>query len=184
MRKSILILALLISFFALLSAQGPIKAEYYNGINFERYVGTNKVSEIDFYWHGKPPIKGLEPANCSIVYTGQIKTPVSGNITFYARVDDGIQVWVNDKLIISNWQLNDVGLSQGEIYLKASTAYKLTIKYFNAMNEAELQLLWKLPEDPNKSWFRKLLDEENAELIPAKYFLPPVEKKPAIINRA
>lgn len=167
-----------------LNAQNGLNAEYYNGINFERYVGSQIVPRIDFYWNNKPPIKDLEPHNCSVLYTGKIKTPITGDISFYARVDDGIMVWINDEQVISNWQLNDVGFSKGTIHLKADTYYEIKIKYFNAMNEAELRLLWQLPEDPNGSWFDKLWQKGEPVKIPSKFFFPHDEKKNVTIQRA
>jgi len=165
--------------------QGSLKADYYNGINFEEHVGTQFISELDFYWDKKAPIEGLEPDNCSVLYTGQLKTPKTGTVTFSARVDDGIMVWINDELIISNWQLNDVGISEGKIYLEANKNYDLKIKYFNAMNEAELKLLWTLPLEENRSWFSKFwYGDGDSVTIPSKFLMPPVEKKKEKINRA
>jgi len=171
-----MLLAFFISVFPLLKAQGNLKAEYYNGINFEKYVGTEYVSNIDFYWDQEAPIKGLEQHNCSVRYTGQLKTPRTGIVSFHAWVDDGIEVWIDEKLIISNWQLNDTGYSEGQIYLKANTSYSIKINYFNALNEAELKLSWKLPEDPNRSWFNKLWYGNDPKIISSKYFVPAITK--------
>lgn len=179
MNRRLLLIAILVPVFSMLHAQGNLKAEYYNGINFERYVGTQFVSKIDFYWNEKPPIEGLEPHDCSVLYTGELKTPRTGTVSFYARVDDGILVWIDDTLIISNWQLNDVGFSEGKIHLEANKNYTIKIKYFNAMNEAELRLLWKLPEDPNRGWLSRWWHGNDPVTISSKYFVPYVQKKPA-----
>jgi len=153
-----------------------LKADYYNGLNFDEYVGTQYVSKLDFYFDHKAPIEDLVPDNCSIIYTGLIKSPLSGEITFSARVDDGIMVYIDETKIISNWQLNDVGISEGKIFMEADKYYKITIKYFNAMNEAELRLLWTLPEDDSKNWFQKFWDGDGeAVTIPAENFLVPEE---------
>jgi len=176
MKKLILVLALSGYLFATSDAQETLKADYYNGIDFEEYVGSNYVSNIDFYWNQEPPISGLDPNKCSAIYTGQLKAARTGNITFSARVDDGIQVWIDDQLIISNWQLNDVGYSKGDIELEEDKVYKLKIHYFNALNEAELRLKWKLPENPNNSRLYNWWFGTNPEVIPAEYFLPPLEE--------
>jgi len=177
MKKLIILIVCSIAVCGILSAQGSLKAEYYNGTNFEKYVGTNFVSNINFYWNDEPPIRGLDPHDCSVLYTGFIETPRSGDITFSARVDDGIMVWINDQLIISNWQLNDVGFSKGTIYLSANTSYTIKIKYFNALNEAELRLLWQLPDDPNNSWLSNWWAGDDPVIVSSEYFKPPVEKK-------
>lgn len=175
MKKLLSILILIMPIASILVGQGKLKAEYYNGTNFEEYVGTNYVSNIDFYWDKRAPINGLDPNHCSVIYTGQIATPKSGDITFSARVDDGIKVWIDDKLIISNWQLNDVGFSEGKIYMEKNEKYNIKVEYFNAVHEAEITLLWKLPEDEDKSWF-SWWDKNDHDVVSADYFFPPIEE--------
>lgn len=177
-------MAFSLTVFSALPAQGKIKADYYNGINLERYVGTEYVSKIDFYWDRKAPMKGVEPHNCSVLYTGQIKSPRTGIVSFYAEVDDGIMVWIDNELIISNWQLNDKGYSYGKIELMANTNYSIRIKYFNAMNEAELKLFWKLPTDSSSSWLKKLWEGDGHNIIPSKFFMAPANEKQVDVGRA
>lgn len=160
-----------------LQSQTGLKADYFNGTEFNEYVATNYVDNIDFYWNWSPPVEGINPHKCSIRYTGQLKTPKTGVYTFSARVDDGIRVWVDSVLIINNWQLNDVGYSTGKVEMKADRLYSIKIEYFNALLEAELRLLWKLPSDETQSWYAKLWEENGAVVIPAQYFTsPPVAK--------
>ena len=165
-----------------LLAQNGLKADYYDGTEFNRYVATNYVDKIDFYWNRTPPVKGINPNKCSVRYTGRLKSPKTGVFTFSARVDDGIRVWVDEKLIINNWRLNDVGYSNGSIEMKANQYYDLKIEYFNALLEAELRLLWQLPsDDKEKSWLESWWYGEEAEIISAQYFAPPLEQIAEVI---
>lgn len=186
MKKAQLVPILLISICTALIGQGNLKAEYFNGPNFEEYVGSNFVSHLDLFWDRQAPYPGLNPHYCSVIYIGQLQTPRSGDITFTARVDDGILVWIDDVLVIENWQLNDVGYSEGKIYLEAHTNYDIKIEYFNALNEAELRLLWKLPRDPKSGWFSNWLSGDEPVIIPSKYFMPlskePVAEVPATLE--
>jgi len=177
MKQLLLCLCFLFTTTLLLNAQGTLKAEYYNGTDFEKYVGEQIVSKIDFYWHQYAPLEGVDPYSCSVRYTGQLKSPRSGSVSFTAQVDDGIRVWLNDTLLINNWRLNDHGFSEGDLYMEANTKYDLKIEYFNALNEAELKLLWKLPEDPNQNWVSKWWYGDEPVVIPAQYFSEPVEKE-------
>ena len=68
-----------------------------------------------------------------------------------------------------------MGYANGKVNLTAGEVYNIKIEYFNALNEAELRLLWKLPEDENKNWFEKWWQGNKSEIIPAEYFSPPVE---------
>jgi len=177
MKQLLLCLCFLFTTTLLLNAQGTLKAEYYNGTDFEKYVGEQIVSKIDFYWHQYAPLEGVDPNSCSVRYTGQLKSPRSGSVSFTAQVDDGIRVWLNDTLLINNWRLNDHGFSEGDLYMEANTKYDLKIEYFNALNEAELKLLWKLPEDPNQNWVSKWWYGDEPVVIPAQYFSEPVERE-------
>jgi len=161
--------------FSLIMAQGDLKAAYYNGTNFEEYVGTGSVSNLDLYWDYHPPFEGVISDNCSVIYTGLIKTSRSGEVEFSARVDDGIMLWVGEVMVFSNWRLNDVGDAHGKIYLEGNTDYKFTVKYFNAMNEAELKLYWKLPENPDNNWLENLWYGDDPVIIPSESFSPPLE---------
>lgn len=160
----------------LLSQKG-LRADYYNGTQFNQYVATNYVDNIDFYWDSSPPMSGLNPQVCSIRYTGRLKTPKTGVYTFSARVDDGIRVWVDSVQVISNWQLNDVGISVGKVELQANQFYTIKIEYFNALREAELRLLWKLPLDEERSWLSSWWYGTAFETIPSHYFAPPIEEE-------
>ena len=160
-----------------LLAQGGLKADYYDGTNFERYVATEFVNNIDFYWNEKAPVRGINPHERSVRYTGKLKSPKAGTYTFTARVDDGIRVWVGGVLVINNWQLNDVGFSEGKVNMKADYVYDIKIEYFNALNEAELRLLWKIPETEERGWLDKWWNGDGPVVVPAQYFSPPKEEK-------
>ena len=159
-----------------LLAQKGLKADYFDGRNFDRYVATNYVDQIDFYWNWQAPVEGINPHVCSVRYTGRLKSPRTGWYTFSARVDDGIRVWIGEELIINNWQLNDVGYSDGKVKMKADQFYDIKIEYFNALNEAELRLLWKLPQDEDSNWLENWWYGDDPTIVPAQYFAPPNEK--------
>ena len=142
------ILSLLLNFCLLiapLAQQSTLKAEYYNGTNFEEKVATRTETNIDKSWNDVPPVPGIDPHHCSIRWTGRLTPPETGTYTFSARVDDGIRVWVGGVLVIDNWRLNDNGQFTGQVKMKESTAYDLKVEYFNALIEGEVTLIWKLP---------------------------------------
>ena len=162
-------------------AQGGLKADYFNGTEFNQYVATNFVDNLDFYWSRTPPVKGLHPNKCSVRYTGRLKSPKTGVVTFSARVDDGVRVWIGEEQIINNWRLNDVGYSKGTVEMKADQFYDLKIEYFNALAEAELTLLWTLPNQEERSWWESWWYEDERVVIAAQYFAPPLEKEVEVI---
>lgn len=168
---------LLITFSNLTFAQSGLKADFYNGANFNQFVGTRIDGNIDFYWNSRSPIKGMNPNLCSVRWTGQLKSPKTGSYTFSARVDDGIRVWIDGDLVIDNWQLNDVGYSKGKKEMVADQSYDIEVEYFNALNEAEITLLWKLPVPENQGWWEWLVSNDKMHVITPEYYFQPKPKK-------
>ena len=149
--------------------QKGLIAEYYDGRDFDRKVTTRIESTIDLNWNRVPPVPGINPHVCSIRWTGELTPQESGYYTFSARVDDGIRVWIDDELIIDDWQLNDIGIFQGRMKMNGGQSYRLKVEYFNALIEGEIRLLWKFSEKkPN--WFRNVMNSGDPEIIGAAYF--------------
>ncbi len=143
--KPIISILLNLALFSSLFAQQGLKAEYYNGTDFNQKVATRTEGNIDKSWNDIPPVPGLDPHNCSIRWTGKLTAPASGTYTFSAKVDDGIRVWVGGVKVIDDWKLNDNGQFAGQVVLREGTPYDLKVEYFNALVEGEVRLLWALP---------------------------------------
>jgi outer membrane protein OmpA-like peptidoglycan-associated protein len=144
-------------------AQAGLKAEYYDGQSFNRFVTSRIEPNIDQTWSNTPPVKGIDPANCSIRWTGVLVAPETGVYHFSAFVDDGIRVWLGNILIIDQWGLNDVGQFESAISLVASKEYSLKVEYFNALLEGEIKLIWQKPSDTG--WIYS-----DSEVIGAQHF--------------
>lgn len=155
-------------------AQHGLLAEYYDGRNFNRLVSTRIESQIDLSWNQIPPVDGINPHDCSIRWRGKIRPAHSGQYTFSARVDDGIRIWVNDQLVINEWDLNDVGAFNGSIYLEKGQYYGLKVEYFNALIEGEITLMWDIPEQDSR-WYRNWFKKGDYEVIKSEYFYQPVD---------
>ena len=159
-------------------AQNGLKADYYDGTNFERFVGTKIETNIDYYWLWNAPFEGMNPSKCSVRWTGRLMAPETGEFTFSARVDDGLRVWVGGVQIIDNWQLNDVGYSNGSFKMKKGEYYDLKIEYFNALAEAEITLYWELPKEKKKeNWYNIFWSDDKKEKISSDYFFQPIKEE-------
>lgn len=156
-------------------SQQGLKAEYYDGTNFDRLESVQYVPNIDLSWYSNPPVSGIDPFECSIRWTGKLKPTKSGTFTFAAQVDDGIRVWIDDYLIIDQWDLNDLGIFEGTIDLEAYKEYGLKVEYFNGMLEGEVRLLWKKHKE-ELSWYERMFgDGIEYEVVAAENFLRPEE---------
>ncbi len=120
-----------------------LKAEYYNGINFDNLRITIIDKAIDFNWGSSRPNAWTNPDNFSISWTGYLEPRSSGNYTFYINSDNGRRLWVNDQLIIDKW-INDYGVEYvGDIALIANQKYPIKLEYFETNGGASCKLEWR-----------------------------------------
>ena len=156
-------------------AQHGLKADYFDGANFDRYVASEYVSKIDQSWYDIPPVPGIDPHRCSIRWTGKLVTDETGTYSFSARVDDGIRVWIDKELIIDQWGLNDLGQFKGTTKLVADQEYDLKVEYFNGMVEGEVRLLWKMHKE-RLSWYERMFGDgiEFTVITPGHFLRPDV----------
>jgi outer membrane protein OmpA-like peptidoglycan-associated protein len=148
-------------------AQNGLKAEYFDGTNFEKKIKTRTDAEINFQWNFESPVDGLKTDNFSIRWTGKITAPESGEYLFRALVDDGIRVEIDEKTVINHWEWADSEDFSGKIYLEKGQSYDLKVEYFNGPNEGEIHLLWQLPSQ--KPVFGGVFGY-NDQPISAKYY--------------
>ena len=126
-----------------------LTGEYFDGKNFDRKVFTRTDQQINFTWDNVAPAQGMNSAEFSIRWKGQLKAPKSGKYMFRAKVDDGIRVRVGGQTVIDAWGMNDSEKFMGYITLNAGQLYNLEVDYFNGLLEGEIQLFWQLPgEEP------------------------------------
>lgn len=155
------------------NGQGSLKAEFYSGKNFEKYVSTRSMDNIDLAWERDSPVPNMDPQKCSIRWTGSLKPPTAGDYKFSAVVDYGIRLWIGGELVIDDWTLHDWGRLDGRIQLEANKFYEFKVEYFNAMFGGEIRLKWDLPKTHNLNAEND--NKSNAVIVDSKYFFPAQE---------
>ena len=107
---------------------------------------TRTDATINFDWGTGSPAAVVNVDNFSVRWTGQVEAPVSGNYIFTTTADDGVRLWVNNSLVIDNW--NDhaptTDNSQG-ITLVAGQKYSIRLEYYESAVGASVQLKWSYP---------------------------------------
>ncbi len=84
-----------------------------------------------------------------------MEAPQTGKYIFETEVDDGIRLWVNDKLIIDKWGESksstasgnvmsnlDYSIEKGEIHMKSNVKYSIKVEYYEADKNARSLLFW------------------------------------------
>jgi hypothetical protein len=78
-----------------------LRAEYwatYVDLAAERVDAT-----VDFDWGTGSPVDGVAPDRFSVRWTGYIDPPASGEIKIITVTDDGVRLWLDDALVIDDW---------------------------------------------------------------------------------
>lgn len=122
-----------------------------HGLNAEYFTTKSLVSKsynrvdlnINFDWSFNSPHHQLDSDNFSIRWTGWIKPLYDEQYTFFVRSDDGVQLWIDNKRIIADWNAHSVEMNQETIELQANELYEIRLEYFESTGNAEIQLLWE-----------------------------------------
>lgn len=118
---------------------------YYNNKDFTGTAIERIDPQINFVWGYQQPYILIDADTYSVVWQGYIKPPQSQIYTFYARSDDGVRVWVDNTLLINNWNDQSAREKTGDILLMAEKKYPIRIEYYENYRNAVSQLLWSSP---------------------------------------
>lgn len=98
-------------------------------------------TEIDFAWGLDSPAPEIAPDDFSVRWTRTLSLP-AGDCRFYARSDDGVRLWVDNRLIIDAWNENTNYTLEGDITLAAGDHY-VQVEYYEALGAAQIRLWWE-----------------------------------------
>ena len=122
-----------------ITAENGLHASYYSS---DRRVTRVTDENIDFDWGFNEPIAGVGAKDFLVVWTGRVQPPLSGEFTFYTRADSGVNLYVNDQLLIHRWRYEGVREHSATISLEAGKFYKIRLVYRHDSGHAGVRLLW------------------------------------------
>lgn len=147
-----------------------LRGFYYSNTTLSSVPVASRVDTvINFNWTATPlvtPFPSINRNKFSAVWAGQIQPIFSEDYTFETYSDDGVRLWVNNILIIDNWQLNTTGSTKrGTISLKAGVKYNIVMQYFQDGHSSTIKLSWS-SDSQAKEIIRK------SRLFSAAQFVP------------
>src|SRR3954470_14678747 len=80
-----------------------LRATYYNNADFSGASVARVDPAINFDWGTGSPAPNIDVDTFSVRWVGQVEAPISGAYTFFTQSTDGVRLWVNRQLIVSNW---------------------------------------------------------------------------------
>jgi hypothetical protein len=118
------------------------RGEYYNNTTFSgnpSLVRDDPV--IDFQWQNQAATEGLPADSFAVRWTGSWPFEM-GAYRFYAQVDDGVRLWLNEHLIIEQWHESTGALYSADAYLSAGQ-HAVRVEYFDGQGSAHARLWWE-----------------------------------------
>jgi hypothetical protein len=102
-------------------------------------------AEINFDWGTAPPVAWMPDDNFAVRWTREL-TFQPGYYRLSVRADDGVRVWLDDALVIDEWQEMDNELHYVDgIYLTGS--HRLKVEYFEQNGHARVHFWIGLASD-------------------------------------
>jgi alpha-D-xyloside xylohydrolase len=110
--------------------------EYFNGKNFEEFVGSKTRDTLYLHALGSP-YKGVARDGFSVRISGVMIPSKTG--TYQAKVDgdDGVRLYIDGKLIIDEWKADDsFHANYTTIKLEAGKKYEIKHEFFDNISGA------------------------------------------------
>jgi hypothetical protein len=116
---------------------------YYNNVDFTGFSVVRNDATLNFNWGAGSPHGQIGADTFSVRWTGQIQPRFSEAYTFFTTSDDGVRLWVNNRLIINNWTDHGATQNQGQITLTAGQKYDIKLEYYENGGNATINLEWQ-----------------------------------------
>lgn len=125
------------------AADAQWRARYYNNRNLSgNPVWERNEDKIDNDWGGGSPNPNVvSDDNFSVKWTRNVELP-AGNYRFFATMDDGMRVWIDEQLVIDNWTDSQQHTVTADRYLGAGNHF-FRVEYYEAGGVAVAKFNWQ-----------------------------------------
>ena len=118
-------------------------AEYYNNPNLAGPAAFEQTEAvIDYNWGYNSPFPGLiPPDNFSVRWTGSPNFS-AGTYTFTVYADDGVRMWVDDRLVIDAWYDSGFTPPYTAVVALGQGQHAIRIEYYEHLEIAAIRVEW------------------------------------------
>jgi LysM repeat protein len=126
---------------------GPWSGEYFDNVALEGAAYTTRTDEsINFNWGYGPAAGGMPTNSFSVRWTGTFHFD-EGSYRFYARVDDGVRVYLDGEHIINGWRDGGLRTYTADRALAAGD-HTLQVEYYDRVEVARVYFWCKKLSGP------------------------------------
>jgi PKD repeat protein len=122
------------------------KGEYYDNRKLEGSpILVRNDSSINFNWETGSPGPRVPADSFSVRWTRAMDFE-SGTYVFSIWVDDGVRLWIDDKLVIDGWQDGSTRLLQAEGVINGG-AHRVRVEYYERGGAAQIAVNWSRKQE-------------------------------------
>ena len=125
-----------------------LSVEYFDNADLTGERVARVDSEVDFFWGPDGPAPGIAGDTFSARWTGQVQAQFNETYTFTTLSDDGVRMWIGDRLLIDNWGPHAQTNDSATIDLVKGHRYDVRIEYWERTQNAVMTLEWSSPSTP------------------------------------
>ncbi|HOW96920.1 MAG TPA: glycoside hydrolase family 31 protein, partial [Kiritimatiellia bacterium] len=129
-----------------------LQAEYFGNDRLAGEPAARLVEPLlNHGWFGRPPAPGMEGRGFSARWTGTLgPVPEDGKYRIGVRTDDGVRLWLDDRLLLDEFEQSGEVYKWRDVDLKAGQRCALRVEYRNLGTwHAMFELLWGRPNGPD-----------------------------------
>ncbi|MBD2076975.1 peptidoglycan DD-metalloendopeptidase family protein [Phormidium sp. FACHB-592] len=118
------------------------KAEYYNNRSLAGQPTFSRVeSRIDYDWGSGGPEGGVGNDNFSARWSGKFYFD-EGKYSFKVRADDGVRLWIDNKLVVNQWNNQPASDFQYD-FNPGRGIHNIRVEYFENVGNAIAKFSWE-----------------------------------------
>ncbi len=120
-------------------------AEYFNGIEFNSTPSVKRIDKnINFHWTISTPDERINPSFFCARWTGNINAPLTGKYKIGLEGNDGYKLYINNQLVINQWDKQSYHTSLVNFDFTAGTNYPIRIEFKEPGGNATVKLIWNV----------------------------------------
>ncbi len=124
-----------------------LSGEYFKGMELNGAPVISRTdAQINFRWERDAPDPKLPEDFFSTRWAGKLgPAPETGEYTLQVRMDDGVRLWLDGKLVLDKWIKQPVTAYEAKVNLEKGKSYELRMEYFDHDWTATCIVGWRLP---------------------------------------
>jgi beta-glucosidase len=119
--------------------QPGLAGEYFDSPDLQGAAALARTDEhVNFNWGHLGYRPGGPTRNYSVRWTGYYTPSTSGEYTFYVGGHEGFRLYVDDKLLMDEWEWESTDLQLNTLALEAGKPYKVRLEYFDKRESSSI----------------------------------------------